>query len=128
MQRLQRHTLQRGRSGSLPHMPGEKRLCRSRRLRSQDCGGIMNRDEIKGVWERFCGKNDFRLNPDEEHVEMVIDGLLENEKACGLKLCPCRLRDGSRERDLQLICPCNFKAQDTWRTKGQCWCGLFVKK
>jgi ferredoxin-thioredoxin reductase catalytic chain len=53
---------------------------------------------------------------------------LENEKNCGLKLCPCRVRDGTRKGDLELICPCNFKAQKTWKDEGQCWCGLFVKR
>jgi ferredoxin-thioredoxin reductase catalytic subunit len=88
----------------------------------------MNKEELKRVWEEFTEKNDFMLNPDREHVDMIADGLLENELKYGLKLCPCRLRDGTRERDLELICPCNFKTHDTWQSKGYCWCGLFVKK
>ena len=91
-------------------------------------GGDSLIGEILGSWEEFAEKSDFKLNPDDFHVKMVIEGVLANEKICGLKLCPCRLRDGSRERDLQIICPCNFKAQETWNTKGECWCGLFVKK
>jgi len=58
----------------------------------------------------------------------VVEGVLENEKKYGLKLCPCRLRDGTRERDLELFCPCNFKAQETWKNEGRCWCGLFVRR
>jgi len=88
----------------------------------------MNKDEIRSAWEKFTDNNDFMLNPDEEHVSMVIDGVLANEKDCGVKLCPCRLRDGTRKRDLELICPCNFKTQDTWKSEGRCWCGLFVKR
>lgn len=88
----------------------------------------MNREELRTAWEKFTGNNDFRLNPDREHVDMVIDGVLENEKDHGLKLCPCRLRDGTRQWDLELLCPCNFRIQETWRSKGMCWCGLFVKK
>lgn len=88
----------------------------------------MNKEEIRGSWERFCEKNDFILNPDTPHVDIVIDGVLANEEKHGLKLCPCRLRDGSRERDIELLCPCNFKIQDTWKNKGECWCGLFVKR
>lgn len=88
----------------------------------------MNKEELKRVWERFTENNDFKLNPDKKHVDFIVDGLLENEKKYGLKLCPCRLRDGTRETDLGLICPCNFKIQDIWKNKNRCWCGLFIKK
>lgn len=88
----------------------------------------MNRKELIRALEWFTKNNDFALNPDGEHVGGVIDGVLENEKKCGLKLCPCRLRDGTMQRDLEIICPCNFKAQDTWKSEGRCWCGLFVKR
>jgi len=88
----------------------------------------MNPKELKESWERFTEKNDFKLNPDSAHVDIVVKGVLENEKKHGLKLCPCRLRDETRERDIELICPCNFKIQDTWNKKGMCWCGLFVKR
>jgi ferredoxin-thioredoxin reductase catalytic subunit len=88
----------------------------------------MNKEELIKAWEIFTEENDFKLNPDSKHVEMVADGVLKNEEKFGLKLCPCRLRDGTRKRDLELICPCNFKIQKTWKEKGECWCGLFVKK
>ena len=88
----------------------------------------MNKEELRKAWVEFTIKNDFKLNPDKEHVDMVIKGVLQNEAKHGLKLCPCRLRDGTRKRDLELICPCNFKMQNTWKNKGMCWCGLFVKK
>jgi len=93
----------------------------------------MNKEEVLKVWEDFALKNDFKLNPDTEHVAMVADGVLLNEEKYGLKLCPCRLRDGSRERDLELICPCNFKTHTTWLKpmsgrKAMCWCGLFVMR
>jgi len=88
----------------------------------------MNEEQLKKAWENFTKDNDFKLNPDQEHVDMVVNGVLKNEEKSGLKLCPCRLSDGSRQKNLELICPCNFKTQDTWKTKGMCWCGLFVKR
>lgn len=88
----------------------------------------MNAEDLKRVWKKFTEKNEFVLNPDENHVNIVIKGVLENEKKFGLKLCPCQIRDGSWERDLNLLCPCNFKTQETWKTKNMCWCGLFVKR
>jgi ferredoxin-thioredoxin reductase catalytic subunit len=88
----------------------------------------MNKKELLTAWQNFAEKNDFKLNTDKNHVNAIIDGVLQNEKQSGLKLCPCRLRDGKFDRDLELICPCNFKAQDNWNTMGRCWCGLFVKR
>ncbi len=88
----------------------------------------MDKKEILEAFRKYAEKNPFKLNPDKEHVGLVLDGLLENEKKHGLKLCPCRLRDGSREKDVELICPCNFEVQNTWKEQNRCWCGLFVGK
>ena len=88
----------------------------------------MNAEELVLAWQKFTEKNDFKLNPDIKHVDIILKGVLANEQKSGLKLCPCRLRDKSFERDLELICPCNFKAQEVWQQKGMCWCGLFVKR
>ena len=88
----------------------------------------MNAEELRAAWAKFTENNDFILNTDEDHVNMVINGVLDNEREYGLKLCPCRLRDGTRQRDLELLCPCDFKNQDVWETEGRCWCGLFIKR
>lgn len=89
----------------------------------------MDNDELIRIWERFSDKSaEFKLNPDKNLVNMVAEGVLGNEKKTGLKLCPCRVSDGTREGDLKLICPCNFKIHTTWNTQGRCWCGLFVKR
>jgi ferredoxin-thioredoxin reductase catalytic chain len=93
----------------------------------------MDAEQLRKVWSHFCEGNDFILNPDKAHVDTIIDGVLLNEKKFGLKLCPCRLRDGTREKDIELICPCNFKTHSTWLKPvegrgAMCWCGLFVKK
>ncbi|MFC1559940.1 ferredoxin-thioredoxin reductase catalytic domain-containing protein [Candidatus Margulisiibacteriota bacterium] len=88
----------------------------------------MNKKEILNAFAAFCDGNEFELNPDKEHVNAVIDGILINEKQDGLKYCPCRIKTGDLEKDMELICPCNFTIQDKYKTKGECWCGLFKKK
>jgi len=88
----------------------------------------MNKKELLAVWNKFAEKNDFKLNPDKKHVDIIVQGVLKNEQETGLKLCPCRLGDGTKKRNLELLCPCNFKIHDTWKTHGRCWCGLFIKK
>ncbi len=93
----------------------------------------MKEKELIKVWSKFTENNDFKLNPDKEHVEIIAKGVLENEEKFGFKLCPCRLRDGTIEKDLELICPCNFKPHETWINPKSgmpqmCWCGLFIKR
>ena len=87
----------------------------------------MNKEELVKLWENFTEKNDFKLNND-RHVGIVADGVLNVEEKTGLKMCPCRLSDESKQRNIELLCPCNFKVQTNWQKKGECWCGLFVKR
>jgi ferredoxin-thioredoxin reductase catalytic subunit len=88
----------------------------------------VDKEALKKAWERFTEGKDFKLNPDDAHVDMVATGVLENKGKYGMTLCPCRLRDGTKERDLELVCPCKFKEQKTWKDEGMCWCGLFFKR
>ena len=82
--------------------------------------------DMIALWSKFADKKDFVLNHDKNHVGLIFKGLKINEKKYGIKLCPCRLSDGTKEGDIKLICPCNFKAQKIWAK--ECWCGLFVRK
>jgi ferredoxin-thioredoxin reductase catalytic subunit len=92
-------------------------------------GISLDKNEVMRVWQEFDKRSgEFRLNPEKKIVEMVLEGVLANEKSKGLKLCPCRVGDGTKARDLALICPCNFKTHPTWAGQNRCWCGLFVKK
>jgi ferredoxin-thioredoxin reductase catalytic subunit len=99
-------------------------------MKAEDTAQVLQGEDLRNAWQKFAEKNDFMLNPDKEHVDMIIKGVAQNQDKFGLKLCPCRMRDGSRQRDLELVCPCNFRTHDTWNDekKQHCWCGLFVKR
>jgi ferredoxin-thioredoxin reductase catalytic chain len=84
--------------------------------------------ELRKIFEKFCENKDFQLNSDQNHADTAMKGVLENEKKLGFKFCPCQLQTGNFKEDIKLLCPCNFKAQKTWQEKGECWCGLFIKK
>lgn len=87
-------------------------------------------DEQMRLWKEFVDRNktkEFKLNPEKERVEGLARGVLNNENKKGLKFCPCRMISKDFEKDVKLICPCNFKTQTTWKEKGECWCSLFVK-
>lgn len=89
---------------------------------------LEKRNVIK-IWEDFSKRSKkFKLNSDKEKVDSLAKGVTNNKKRFGLKFCPCRLRTKDFEKDLKLVCPCNFLIQKTWKETGECWCGLFVKK
>ncbi len=79
---------------------------------------------------KFTENNEFQLNPDQEKIEMLLDGLFNNEQNHSLKYCPCRLITKDFAEDLKLVCPCNFLIHETYKDKedGECWCGLFVRR
>jgi ferredoxin-thioredoxin reductase catalytic subunit len=82
------------------------------------------------VIREFAVKSEFQVNPDQERVDLLLEGMFNNEASHGLKYCPCRLIEKDFEKDIGLICPCNFLVHETYQDKmdGECWCGLFVKK
>jgi ferredoxin-thioredoxin reductase catalytic subunit len=87
-----------------------------------------NKEKFLEAIKKFTEKNEFQLNSDKEKVDMLLDGVVHNEKNHGLKYCPCRLITKDFQEDLALICPCNFLIHDTYREKGECWCGLFARR
>lgn len=69
----------------------------------------------------------YYLNPDEEFVLDLMEGLLTNEERYGYWACPCRLADGVREKDLDIICPCDYRDPDL-DEYGACYCALYVSE
>ena len=54
----------------------------------------------------------YNLNPDEEMTLFLVDGLYRNQERYGYMVCPCRVGEGERERDLDIICPCDYRDAD----------------
>lgn len=69
----------------------------------------------------------YYLNPDVDFVLDLMDGLLTNEGRYGYGSCPCRLADGTRDRDLDIICPCDYRDPDL-DEYGACYCALYVSQ
>jgi ferredoxin-thioredoxin reductase catalytic subunit/rubredoxin len=69
--------------------------------------------------------NGYRLNPDREFTLRLVQGLLENQQRYGYWCCPCRLAFGERAKDLDLICPCDYRDADLAEF-GACYCALYV--
>ena len=67
------------------------------------------------------------LNHNDKMTKSLCEALLKNEKRYGYQLCPCRMTMGSREGDLDAICPCDYRDPDLLQY-GVCYCGLYVTK
>ena len=67
----------------------------------------------------------YHLNPDEEFTMELVGSLIVNIDRYGYPSCPCRLAEGSREQDLDIICPCDYRDPDLSEF-GVCYCALYV--
>jgi len=69
----------------------------------------------------------YHLNPEREFVQGLVEGLLINEQRYGYRACPCRLATGDGQKDLDIVCPCDYRDADLldW---GACYCALYVSE
>jgi ferredoxin-thioredoxin reductase catalytic subunit/rubredoxin len=74
-----------------------------------------------------ASRSGYFLNPDKDYTLFLMNGLLINEHRYGYQSCPCRLSTGIREKDLDLVCPCDYRDPDLSEF-GMCYCGLYVSK
>ncbi len=75
--------------------------------------------------EKICEINDWILQKDDETLQDLIEGLVENKKRYGYQSCPCRFACGKRELDRDIICPCEYVPPDI-EEYGACYCNLFL--
>jgi ferredoxin-thioredoxin reductase catalytic subunit/rubredoxin len=97
----------------------------------------MSEEEIKITDERSealrcelesqAAAGGYYLNPDKDFARELARGLLVNEKRYGYRACPCRIADGKREADEDIICPCDYRDADVAQFNA-CYCALYVSK
>ena len=102
----------------------------SHELSPQDAARAHKRPEAWALYQRLKREGEaagYYVNPDVDFVLDLMDGLLTNEGRYGYGSCPCRLADGVREADLDIICPCDYRDPDLdeW---GACYCALYVSE
>ena len=88
------------------------------------------KDDFLRAIEKLAEGQEFMVNPDRARLETLFEGIFNNERNHGLKYCPCRLICKEFEEDLKIVCPCNFLVHETYKglDKGECWCGMFIKR
>ena len=52
------------------------------------------------------------FNKDKDLVLTIFADLLTNKDRYGYMSCPCRLAAGVREKDADIICPCQYRPED----------------
>lgn len=90
-------------------------------------GGVTP-EEIQATRERLSRDAEaagYHLNPDTGKTDRIVKGLLANEARYGYRSCPCRLAVGDRNRDRDIVCPCDYRDADL-DERGSCFCGLYV--
>ncbi|MDR0912080.1 MAG: ferredoxin:glutaredoxin reductase [Methanobrevibacter sp.] len=71
--------------------------------------------------------NGYHINEDEEFVQALLESINVNIDRYGYANCPCRLATGIREKDLDMICPCDYRDMDL-NDYGACFCALYVSE
>ncbi len=88
------------------------------------------RTEVDELYERLRQVNEkkgYFFNRNKEQTFQLLRGLLVNKDRYGYMACPCRLASGDREKDRDIICPCDYRQPDVAEF-GSCFCGLYVSK
>ena len=83
--------------------------------------------ELYDKFKADSEKSGYYVNPDIEFVESLLENINVNNDRYGYGACPCRLASGKKEKDLDLVCPCDYRDMDI-NDYGACFCALYVSK
>lgn len=92
---------------------------------TDDAGLRRRAEELADKLGRAAKAGGYNLNPDREMVVMLCEGLVQNIDTHGYMGCPCRLLEGDKSKDLDIICPCDYRDPDLGEF-GCCYCALYV--
>jgi len=87
-------------------------------------------EEIEALYKKLdeeAERSGYHLNPDDPFTRGLVEGLLVNEERYGYWACPCRLASGDKQKDLDIICPCDYRDADLTEY-GACYCALYVSQ
>ena len=87
----------------------------------------MDTQELYEMLKKVQEPKGYFFNNDMEKVFELLQGLLVNKERYGFMVCPCRLASGDREKDRDIICPCEYRTPDV-KEYGTCYCSLYVSK
>lgn len=86
---------------------------------------LKTREDTLNFMQMVAAKQAWRLNRDSGFLDILADGLTKNFNRYGYYSCPCRDAAGKREKDRDIICPCEYCRPDQ-EEYGHCYCGLYL--
>ena len=84
-------------------------------------------EKVRARAESDAKSYGYFLNPDEQFLTDLLEGLKRNEERHGYPSCPCRLASGKFDFDRDILCPCDYRDPDV-EEYGYCYCALYVRK
>ncbi len=84
------------------------------------------KEQMYAWTSKYAENNGYKVNPEKEIYDIVIDGLAINKEKYGKQYCPCRIVTGDEEQDKKIICPCIYH-KDEIEKDSMCHCALFFK-
>ncbi|MDD5689302.1 MAG: ferredoxin-thioredoxin reductase catalytic domain-containing protein [Caldisericia bacterium] len=85
----------------------------------------MNIETLKNAIKDRAKREGYLLNPDENFLDSLFEGLYKNVVRYGYPSCPCRLSTAILKEDLDIVCPCLYRDPDLYHY-GRCFCGLYM--
>jgi len=81
--------------------------------------------DVRNFAEAVASRNSWVVNGEREFTDTILAGLLTNLENLGYYQCPCRVSWDERDKDRDIICPCDYSAADV-KEFGHCYCALFL--
>ena len=87
----------------------------------------MEIEEFYNRLKKLQEKKGYFFSRDKDKVFEILEALQVNKERYGYMACPCRLATGDREKDNDIICPCEYREPDV-EEYGSCYCNLYVSE
>ncbi|HPS93192.1 MAG TPA: ferredoxin-thioredoxin reductase catalytic domain-containing protein [Deltaproteobacteria bacterium] len=84
-------------------------------------------DKLREMLRKVQEGKGYFFSTDDERVNDLMEALLLNKGRYGYMSCPCRLASGERDKDRDIICPCEYRGPDV-AEYGSCYCNLYVSR
>lgn len=112
--------------------PCECPFCRNQNVFDEIAEKNLDFEFFKDAWSRQVRwmnstkyQDEIKLNPDEEVLKTLAEGMIKFLKDGKQAYCPCRMLTGNELADRKIICPCYLYMGEI-ELQDRCHCSLYV--